>query len=126
MTDIKRQLQIFWSQFGVPAYLEDDVPPDAQLPYITYGVSLSDFSGSSVQTAYVWCLKEAPYGNAWRTRMMDDIETAFPIGGLLIPVDGGYIVLRRNTTEFLRDWQSPNIPDLIGARVSYIVQHHHL
>lgn len=126
MTGLKQALQSFWVQFGVPAYLDDDVPQDAQLPYITYGVSQSDFNGSGVQTAFVWCDKESPYGNRWRTAMADKIETAFPVGGLMIAVDEGYIILYRNSSAFLRDWQDPNDPNVLGVRVSYIVQHYHL
>lgn len=126
MTGLKTALQCFFSQFGVPAYLIDDVPPDAKLPYITYSVSLSDFGGQTVQTAYLWCGKEAPYGNLWRTTKMDEIETAFPTGGLMLSVDGGYVILYRNSTDFLRDWQDPEDSNVIGARISYIAQHNHL
>lgn len=126
MTGLKIALQKFWTQFGIPAYLDDDVPPDAQLPYITYSVSLANFNGSTVQTAFVWCDREKPYGNLWRTRMMDSIETAIPVGGLMLAVDGGYIILMRNSSAFLRDWQDPNDQNVLGVRCSYIVQHYHL
>lgn len=126
MTGLKQVLYQFWSQFGVPAYLDDDVPQDAKLPYITYGVSLSDFNGSTVQTAFAWCDREKPYGNLWRTQMMDSIETAIPVGGLMLAVDDGYIILMRNSSTFLRDWQDPNDRNVLGVRCSYIVQHYHL
>ena len=126
MTGLKQVLQAFWAQFGIPAYLTDDVPTDAALPYITYEVSLSAFNGSTVQTAFVWCDRESPYGNLWRTQMMDDIETAFPVGGLMVAVDDGYIILYRNTADFLKDWQDPVDANVLGVRVSYIVQHYHL
>lgn len=125
MTELKRALYTFWSQFGVPAYLSDCVPDDAQLPYITYSVSTAGFGGQTVQTAYAWCDRD-PGGNVWRTSLMDDIRTAIPVGGLMIPVGSGYIIMYRNTSDFLKDWQDPNDADVLGARVSYIIQHYHL
>ena len=58
--------------------------------------------------------------------MMDDIETAIPVGGLMIDVDGGYVIIYRNDTDFLKDWQDPNDATVLGVRVSIIVQHRHL
>lgn len=126
MTGLKRAFYAFWSALGPKAYLKDDVPKDAQLPYTTYEVSLSDFNGESVQTAFVWCPREAPYGNAWRTEMMDMIEEAIPIKGRALPVDGGFVILYRNTSDFLRDWQDPEDANVLGIRVSYTVQHYHI
>lgn len=125
MIDLKKVFQSFWAQFGVPAYLSDDVPPTATLPYITYSVSMSDFGGQTIQTAFAWCEKEYPYGNAWRTKMMDDIQTAIPVGGLMIPVGDGYVILYRNPSDFLKDWQDPEDANVLGVRVSCIVQHYH-
>ena len=125
MTDLKTAFYTFWSQFGIPAYLTDDVPTNAQLPYITYSVSMADFSGQTVQTAYVWCDREKPYGNAWRTQMMDRIQQAIPIKGCALPVGGGFVILYRNTSDFLRDWQDPEDANVIGVRVSCIAQHYH-
>ena len=61
----------------------------------------------------------------WRTEMMDKIETAFPVGGLMLAVDDGYIILYRNNSNFLSDWQDPTDLSVLGVRVSYIVQHYH-
>lgn len=126
MTGLKQVLYQFWSQFGVPAYLADCVPSEAVLPYITYEVIQPALNGETVLTAFAWCDREKPFGNLWRTRMMDDIETAIPVGGLMLAVDGGYIILMRNSSAFLRDWQDPNDLNVLGVRCSYIVQHYHL
>ena len=34
----EQAIHFFWSQFGLPAYDENSVPDDAQMPYITYNV----------------------------------------------------------------------------------------
>lgn len=125
MTGLKKTLFQFWSQFGIPAYLSDCVPDDAVLPYITYSVSRSDLNGQTIQSAFVWCPRSEPYGNVWRTKMMDDIELAIPTGGLLLTVDKGYVIIYRNV-DFLKDWQDPEDADVLGVRVSYIIQHYNL
>lgn len=126
MTSLKEALYIFWSQFGIPAYLDDQVPDDAELPYTKYGVSMSDVNGFSLQTAFLWCADEKPYGNVWRTEMMDQIQKAIPHKGVIIAIDDGYVILRRNETDFLRDWQDPNDKSVIGVRCAYTLQHYYL
>nr|MBR4281674.1 hypothetical protein [Clostridia bacterium] len=124
MTELKKALYAFWSQFGVRAFLDDDVPADAELPYITYNVSESDLNGQTLQTAFAWCGKEKPYGNAWRTTMMDRIAEAIPVNGRIIRVGSGYVIIYRNDASFLSDWKDPNDPSVIGARVGCILQHY--
>lgn len=44
--DKSQAIHTFWSQFGLPAYDENTVPDEAEMPYITYDVgvgSLGDF-----------------------------------------------------------------------------------
>ena len=33
---INRALNAFFNGFGIPGYLEDNIPPGAELPYLTY------------------------------------------------------------------------------------------
>ena len=33
---INRALNAFFNSFGIPGYLEDNIPPSAELPYLTY------------------------------------------------------------------------------------------
>ena len=33
---INRALNTFFNGFGIPGYLEDNIPPAASLPYLTY------------------------------------------------------------------------------------------
>lgn len=123
MTGVKDALADFWSQFGIPAYLDDCVPKDATLPYITYGVTQSGFSGSAVLTAFNWH-ERLISGNRDRTEMMDRIADAIPVGGVMLQTDDGYIVLYRNDADFQTDWQDETDTDVIGGRTSYIAQFH--
>lgn len=120
MTGIKKALYAFWSQFGVPAYLDDQVPDNAQLPYITYTVSRAALLGTVVLTAFNWHRNEAG-GNIARTSMLDAIAAAIPEAGTPCRVPGGYIILRRNPATFQTDWRDPNDPDVIAGRTSYEV-----
>lgn len=54
MTDVAVALYNFWNSFGIPAYVEDNVPDDAELPYITYELSQPDWKDPSSYTARVW------------------------------------------------------------------------
>lgn len=125
MTDIRDALHDFWEQFGLPAYLEDCVPTDAVLPYITYNVTQSGFNGSVVLTAYNWHARVIS-GDRDRTEMMDRIADAFPVGGQMLPVDGGYIVMYRNDADFQTNWQDENDKDVLAGRTSYIVQYYNI
>lgn len=125
MTGIKDALSDFWGQFGIPAYLSDCVPINAELPYITYNVTQGSFNGSAVLTAFNWH-ERVISGNRDRTEMMDRIANAIPVGGRMLPVDGGYIVMYRNDAGFQTDWQDENDTDVLAGRTSYIVQYYNL
>lgn len=126
MTSIKQALYTFWSQFGVPAYLSDCVPDDAELDYITYNVTQAGFGGSAVLTAFDWH-RRSESGNKARTAMMDKIATALPVGGLLLALPGGgYLMLYRNDADFQSDWQDETDKDIIAGRTSYIAQYYNV
>ena len=54
MTEIAKVLYAFYSSFGIPAYTEDSVPSDAQLPYITYTLPQSEVFSSVTHQVRVW------------------------------------------------------------------------
>lgn len=54
MTEIATALKAFYSQFGIPAYTEDNVPSDVELPYITYTVPQSGVFESATHQVRVW------------------------------------------------------------------------
>lgn len=124
MTGIKKVLYTFWSQFGIPAYLKDCVPDDAQPDYITYSVTQPGLGGFAVLTAFNWHRKSES-GNKARTEMMDKIATAIPVGGLLLSLpEGGYLMIYRNDADFQSDWQDDVDTDIIAGRTSYIVYYY--
>lgn len=123
MTGIALALSRFWSQFGVPAYFIDLVPDDAVLPYITFDVAKAGFGGQIPMTAFNWH-RDTLGGNQERTELMDSIAAAIPVRGVMLPVDGGYIILYRNESGFQQYWQDDTDGDVIGGRTSYIIHNH--
>ena len=82
-------LKTFFSGFGLPAYAEDSVPDDVQLPYITYSMSVPEWNRKASMYAMVW---DRTKSNAGIIEKADQITAA--IGqGRKIPLDGGYLVL---------------------------------
>lgn len=47
-------LDRFWNSFGIPAYDQNTVPPDAQMPYITYEAATAGFEDVTPLAGYIW------------------------------------------------------------------------
>lgn len=119
MTRLKTALYAFWASFGVPAYLQDSVPDDAALPYITYEAVRGEELSQTVLTAINWHSKE-PAGNVERNALMDLIAAAIPREGRKLPVEGGgFVILYRNTSGFQSDYGDEDDKSVIGGRTSY-------
>ncbi|MBQ7868571.1 MAG: hypothetical protein IJ354_10590, partial [Clostridia bacterium] len=64
--------------------------------------------------------KKAPSGNVDRMDTMDQIATAIPEGGKILPVEGGgFVVLYRNDANFQSDVQDEDDDTILGGRTSY-------
>ena len=120
MTELAAALYDFWSGFGLPAYLQGNVPGDAVLPYITYDVSRSDAIGATVLVAHNWHQKSMG-GNADRHEVLDAIARAIPAQGRMVPVGRGFVVLYRNEANFQTDVTDAENSKVIGGRTSYEV-----
>lgn len=130
MTDLKATLYDFWARFDMPAYLQDSVPEvDAdgnalEPPYITYEVTRPSALSALPLTAIAW-FPGSVDGNMRRTAFQDQVELLIPEGGIMLPVgDDGFIILDRNPSGFVSDYQDQEEPSIIGARVSYLVRYY--
>jgi hypothetical protein len=54
VTNTAKALYTFWNSFGIPAYLEEHIPDDAQLPYITYTMVDPDWQENASIQGRVW------------------------------------------------------------------------
>ena len=85
MTDKWTAIQTLWSSFGLPAYDENTVPPNATLPYITYAAQTADLDEMVYLTASIWYRS-----NSWAevSQKADAISDLIG-GGMGVPYDGG-------------------------------------
>lgn len=84
----------FWSSFGLEAYDATTVPDNAQLPYITYEMSDSEFDVDIALTANLW------YRSAsWAGITQKEMEIAEKIsrGGVMVPFSGGAMWIKKGT-----------------------------
>lgn len=105
---INRALNTFFNGFGIPGYLEDNIPPSASLPYLTYKPTIpGGWNESASFHARLWYPSKG--GRAPILQTEDTIGAAFPRGGLKVECDGGAILLDKDD----KDWAQPlnNTPE---------------
>ena len=76
--------------FDLPAYAVGSVPEDAELPYITYSMSVPEWNQKASLYAQVW---DRTKSNTRIIQKADQITRAIGDNGIRIPVDGGYLVI---------------------------------
>lgn len=89
MTNTAMILQEFWSSFGIPAYVEQTVPDEAQMPYITYRLAEPDWDSETTIYARIWYRSTSFVSIADK---VDEISHKID-SGLTIPFDGGMMVI---------------------------------
>ena len=90
-------LQEFWSSFGISAYDENTVPTgDSRpaLPYITYEAAVGSLGDFVTMNASLWY-----YGPSWSaiTAKLAEIEAGIGRGGVMLPVDGGALWIKKGS-----------------------------
>lgn len=89
---INRALYSFFSGFGIPAYLEDNIAPGTVLPYLTYlPVIPGGWNESGTFHARLWYPSK---GGRVPVLQTEDAISAALADGLTIECEGGAIVLR--------------------------------
>ena len=113
---INRSLNTFFNGFGIPGYLEDNIPPAASLPYLTYKPTIpGGWNETSSFHARLWYPSKG--GRAPILQTEDTISAAIPRGGLKIECEGGAILLDKDD----KDWAQPlnNTPE--GYLCEYLI-----
>lgn len=92
MTIIAEALYNFWSSFGLPAFVENAVPDDQELPYITYRLAFPEWRSqmSIYGTVWVRSTSYAPLANIVNTIDMKLGE------GLQLETERGVIFLYKD------------------------------
>lgn len=92
MREVARALNYFWNTF-LPAYVEDNVPTEAELPYITYTVAEPDWGDVASIQARVW-YKDTSFTGI-NTKIAEIKEA---IGeGKSLQTDTGFITINRDS-----------------------------
>lgn len=93
MTNVAIALYQFFSGFGLSAFVENNVPDEATLPYITYQLVAPDWRDSSTMYARIWYRSTS---FAAINAKVDEISAA--IGeGVSIPTNGGAVYLGKGS-----------------------------
>lgn len=113
---INRVLNTFFNGFGIPGYLEDNIPPAVSLPYLTYKPTIpGGWNETASFHARLWYPSKG--GRAPILQTEDTISAALPRGGLTIECEGGAILLDKDD----KDWAQPlnNTPE--GYLCEYLI-----
>ena len=112
MIDTAGALYRFFSGFGLPAYVENNVPDIAELPYITYELREPEPGERSSLTARVWY---EDTGFQAITEKVDEIKAAIGRGASL-PVENGALWLWMDTP--FCQFQPPDEPKM---KIAYLL-----
>lgn len=104
---INRALNTFFNGFGIPGYLEDSIPPGAELPYLTYKPTIpGGWNETASLPARLWYPSK---GGRTPILQTEDTISAVLANGLTIQCEGGAILLDKDD----KDWAQPlnNTPE---------------
>ncbi len=121
MMDKWQGLQSFWESFGIPAYDQDSVPENAEMPYITYQASVAQFESPIPLSANIWYRS-----TSWRLISNKADEIARRLQSLyLVPIgDKEYIMLAQGSpfAQRMRDEDSGVRRIYINIMVEYLTR----
>lgn len=103
MSDKWQAINDFWNSFDLPAYDEQSVPDDAQMPYIAYSASISNFEEPVPISASVYYRS-----TSWVdiSHKVDEISAA--IGTYYLQkINDGYMFIDR-ASPFAQRMSDPN------------------
>jgi len=116
MTNTARALQAFFSSFGIPAYVENTVPDEAALPYITYELVRPDRLRQAAFRARIWY------------RDTSFVAITAKADAIRRTIEGGYSIktgdgaLRIWPDDNFLQFQPPDEPELKIAYLSMIIE----
>lgn len=116
MSQIASALYEFWSSFGIPAFVENYVPDDQALPYITYHVTYPEWREQSSIYATVWTHSSSFVPLA---QLVDQIEERIGEGVQLNTEDGVLMLYKDITFMQIQPQEDINIK---AAYLSLIIE----
>lgn len=92
---INRALNAFFNSFGVPGYLEDNIPPGAELPYLTYQPTIpGGWNETASFHARLWYPSK---GGRTPILQIEDTISAALEDSITLSCEGGAILLQKGT-----------------------------
>ena len=118
MESTAKVLYEFLSGFDLPAYDQNAIPDDAELPYITYYAPEPSWDERLSAYAQVWYRTKS---RATVNAKTDEIIAAIGAAGVNIPCDGGYIYIWpvRRTDPVQSD-------SVLGNKIEFFVSSYHM
>ena len=95
-----------WNSFGLPAYDENTVDEEAQMPYITYEAIDGSLGGGMLVNASLW-YKDT----GWEAISKKANQMKLGLNKQ-IKIDGGYIKVRTPFENYARRMDDPNNKDI--------------
>jgi len=105
MIEVAQTIHSFFSSFQIPAYLEENIPDDATLPYITYSFSVPEWKEQTSLQVRVWY-----EGNTVVPvfTKVDEILNAVGTGKSIPFNTGSVVIYKDNPTVQLQPYDSPD------------------
>lgn len=99
MEELQQAIFNFFSQFGVPAFLDNYALDFTQMPYITFNFNSPEFSEGMLMNARVWS-RSMSFREV--LRISDQIRNSIPHGGVILTLNNnkGAVVLYRENPFF--------------------------
>ena len=86
-------INTFWNSFGIPAYDENTVPDDAEMPYITYEAATGGMDFKTPLNAHIYYKTTSWQGISDKADQIQDYIS----GGVGITYDGGRLWITERT-----------------------------
>lgn len=124
LLDKEATLHSFWSSFGIPAYDENTVVNPAtgktpEPPYITYDVITDNLGNNCYMSAILW-YRDSSWAEI--TNKSQEISNRFGYSGISIPIQGGYIWIKRGN-PFAQRGNDPNDQTIRRILLNIVVEY---
>ena len=121
MIAVASTLYSFFSGFGIPAYSENNIPKDAEPPYITYPLKEPD-----------WNTQRSFYVNVYYRNANSELETLLKADEIVAAIGqegrlyfpGGLLVLRPGNGDLIQSRQMDG--DIRAAYINLLINAYHV
>jgi hypothetical protein len=110
----EQALHQFWNSFGLNAYDESTVAEDAEMPYITYQMSIGLINQPVLATASIWYRSKS-----WEDISLKAHEISDGLNGHIIKYDNGAVLFTTGTPRYQRLTDEDDMVRRIVLNINY-------